>query len=313
MGATWSIQTPTGAPGAIGAVLLSATSGEALDAALARLGVASVGVGAVAVRDLSGVDRGIVARWSPTSAHFMPHGGAAVMRALVVALGASGLEQAAADPRRDYPEAATLLEARMLATLARAASPLAIDLLLEQPRRWSADPDASPDAARDQTLNRLVEPPLVVLRGPPNIGKSSLINALAGRRVALVSDVPGTTRDHVGVMVELSGLVVRLVDTPGVRATGDAIETEAAGIAARLTAAADLVLRCGDHSAAPPDVAEPHLTIATRLDLGLPGWVFEAGVSALTGEGLAELAGRIRERLVPSATLADPAPWRFWA
>jgi tRNA modification GTPase len=312
MGATWSIQTPTGAPGAIGAVLVSAESGEELEAALARLGVASVSIGAVALRDLCGVDRGIVARWSPTAAHLMPHGGSAVMRGLVAALGASGLKPGVADPPRDYPEAATLLEARMLAALARAASPLAIDLLLDQPRRWASYPDARPNAQRDRALNRLIEPPLVVLRGPPNIGKSSLINALAGRRVALVGDEPGTTRDHIGVMVELSGLVVRLVDTPGLRATGDAIEAEAAGIAARLTAAADLVLRCGDRSGAPPAVAEPHVTVATRIDLGLPPWAFDAGVSALTGEGLAELARTVRERLVPASVMADHAPWRFW-
>ncbi len=52
--------------------------------------------------------------------------------------------------------------------------------------------------ARDRVLRRLIDPPLVVAIGPPNIGKSSLLNALAGRSVALVADEAGTTRDHVG-------------------------------------------------------------------------------------------------------------------
>jgi tRNA modification GTPase len=311
--ATWSIQTPTGSPGAIAAVELIAASETELDGTLRRLGVAVVRPGRVALRDLCGIDRGLVARWSPTTAHLMPHGGAAVLRALAAALAHAGLMHAAPDPAAAYPEAKFEIEARMLAALARAASPLAIDLLLDQPRRWAA-PGARSDPDLDRVRSRLIDPPLVVAIGAANIGKSSLANALAGRPVAIVADEPGTTRDHVGVLIELAGLVVRYVDTPGIRLASDPIEAEAATIARRVAAAADLLLRCADASATPPEAPDrPMLTVATRADLGLPPWRHDVAVSALTGAGLPQLAGAIRESLVPGAALNDPAPWRFWS
>jgi tRNA modification GTPase len=244
----------------------------------------------------------------------MPHAGRAVLRGLAAALERAGIAEGRLDPRAVYPEAGSLLEARMLDALARAASPMAIDLLLAQPERWAMDPGAATDGARDRVLRRLIDPPLVVAIGAPNIGKSSLVNALAGRRVALVADEPGTTRDHVGVLIDAGGVVIRYVDTPGIRAAADGIEAEAAAIAERLVGSADLVLRCGDAGAAPPEAPGrgESLVVATRMDLGRPGWRAEAATSALTGEGLPGLVAAIRERLVPAALAADPAPWRFW-
>ena len=317
MALTWQIQTPTSSPGAVAVVQICGADGAEIDAALARLGLGSIPVGRVVVRDVCGVDRGLVARWAESSVHLMPHGGAAVIRALTAALIAAGFEEAKdPDPRAVYPEASSLIEARMLAALARAASPLAIDLLLAQPRRW--EEQGAEAGGPNHDLQRLIEPPLVVAVGPPNIGKSSLVNALAGRRVSIVADEPGTTRDHVGVMIDMAGLVVRYVDTPGRRPAGwdvGEIEDEAARLADAVTARADLVLRCGDAGAAPlpaPPGARC-LAVAMRADLGLPAWRHDAAVSALTGSGLRELAGLIRERLVGAAALADPRPWRFWA
>lgn len=82
----------------------------------------------------------------------------------------------------------------------------------------------------------------VALLGPPNAGKSSLLNAFAGREVAIVSEIPGTTRDRVEVALNLSGLAVLVTDTAGLQETGDRIERE--GIRRSLEAAreADLVL-----------------------------------------------------------------------
>lgn len=313
MGAKWSIQTPTGAPGAVGVVQLWSESAAGLDAALGMLGIAPVAVGRIALRDLCGVDRGLVARWTGESAHLMPHGGGAVLRALSGALFAAGIRHADPDPRALYPEARGLLEARMLSALSRAASPLAVDLLLDQPRRWEATPSDT-NAQRDRVLRRLIDPPLVVAIGAPNIGKSSLTNALAGRPVSLVADEPGTTRDHVGVALELSGLVVRYLDTPGIRGTSEPAEIEAAEIARQIARDADLLLLCGDASAEPPSPgrAQSSLTLALRADLGLPSWPHDLAMSARTGTGLAPLAAAIRERLVPAAALAHPGPWRFW-
>ena len=94
--------------------------------------------------------------------------------------------------------------------------------------------------AREGRLLR--EGALVVLAGPPNVGKSSLLNALLGERRAIVSDTAGTTRDFIEESVEIGGWPVRLVDTAGLRAAGDVIEAEGVGRAEELIAKADLVL-----------------------------------------------------------------------
>ncbi|MFM9995943.1 MAG: GTPase [Phycisphaerales bacterium] len=323
----WSLSTPASGAGAIAVFALTSDRPRDLDAALTGLGIAPVPVGRLGRRLIAAIDEGVVARWTPTLAHLMPHAGPAVTRAVARALADAGLPEAgASDPRTEHPEAADLLEARMLAALARAASPLGIDLLLDQPRRWRAsgrDPDGARESDRDRVMRRLIDPPLVVALGPPNVGKSTLVNALAGRAVALVADEPGTTRDHVGVMLDCAGLVVRYVDTPGLRAPppGDrgshAIEAEAIDLARRVADRADLILMIGD-AASPPVSRErsPHtpasLRVATRIDLGVPPWPHDIGVCARDGRGLAELVAAIRDALVPPAVFADGAPWMFW-
>lgn len=82
----------------------------------------------------------------------------------------------------------------------------------------------------------------VVIAGPPNAGKSSLLNALAGSQKAIVSATPGTTRDLIEVSLDIGGLPVHLVDTAGLRATGDEIEAEGVRRAHEAMSAADLVL-----------------------------------------------------------------------
>lgn len=307
----WSIQTPA-VPGAVAVVQLAAGSGTELDEVLGRLGMGAVPAGGIALRDVLGVDRALVGRWAETSVHITPHGGAAVVRAIGRRLIEAGVKEVAdPDPRMAYPEARSEIEARMLAALARAASPIALDLLLGQPGRWKEGAEPSPWS---DILNRLINPPLVVAMGAPNIGKSSLANALAGRAVSIVADEPGTTRDHIGVLIDMGGLVVRYVDTPGIRDAADWIENEAAGLAAAVIASADLVLTCGDATAEPPEepMGKDALAVALRADLGRVTWTHDVGVSALTGEGLAELVGAVRERLVPAEALADSRPWRFW-
>ena len=318
MPAAWNIQTPTAAAGAIAIIQLTAPDPAEINDALDRLGIAPVVVGSVALRDLCGIDKGLIARWTPRLVHVMPHGGPAILRALAARLASAGLEHNSADdPGQTYPESRSLLEARMLDALSRAASPLGIDLLLDQPRRWAGfpgDPDAAPQPAlADPALNRLIDPPLVVSMGAANIGKSSLLNALAGRRVAIVADEPGTTRDHIGVLIDMAGLVVRYVDTPGELATASPIQAEAAAISREVTSAADLVLSCGDAGMPPLPSRATALRIALRTDRGLPAWPFDAAVCAPSGQGLSTLVARIRDHLVPPSTLNDRRPWRFWS
>lgn len=78
--------------------------------------------------------------------------------------------------------------------------------------------------------------------GPPNAGKSSLLNKLAQRPAAIVSPVPGTTRDVIEVSLDLGGYAVTVADTAGIRDTGDAIEQEGVSRARAERARADLVV-----------------------------------------------------------------------
>ena len=85
MPAKWSIQTAR-TPGAVAIFQLTADSPAELDAVLARLGIAPVTTGSIGLRNLCGIDRGLVAHWSPQSVHLMPHGGTAVIRKMAAAL-----------------------------------------------------------------------------------------------------------------------------------------------------------------------------------------------------------------------------------
>ena len=149
---------------------------------------------------------------------------------------------------------------------------------------------------------------VVVLSGPPNAGKSSLLNALARRDVAIVSAVPGTTRDAIEVRMDLAGLPVLLVDTAGLRDSDDAIEAEGVRRALALAERADLVLslRAIDSQPNRTVAAERHLAVATKIDL--PGAVLpgEIGVSAMTGESVSALLDAIAARLSGHAG-AEPA------
>ena len=152
----------------------------------------------------------------------------------------------------------------------------------------------------------------VVLAGPPNSGKSSLLNALARRDAAIVSEEAGTTRDVIEVHLDLEGFPVIVTDTAGIREPQGAIEHE--GIRRTLAHAreADLVLWLSDASA--PPVAPPpevsgrgdkfFLPLATKIDI--PGAAPDGaalGVSAKTGAGLIELTRRLAE--IAGARLGD--------
>lgn len=321
----WNVQTAA-TPGAIAVIQLTANDGATLDRALDSLRLGPISVGAVSLRHFGGTDRGLVGRWASESVYLMPHGGSAVMKAVLAWLGSNGIAGASSgDVHRMYPEATDRIEALMLFALSQAASPAAIDVLLRQPAMWRArrfDPtsrEAMVAAARTpDARHHLIRPPLVVALGPSNVGKSTLVNALAGRTVSITADEPGTTRDHVGAMLDLGGLVVRYVDTPGIRADAGEIEREAVGVAVELARSADLVIRCGDSSRAPIELSQVGLAglrsvvIALRSDLGAAGWRHDAAVSARNGSGIAEFVTLVRETLVPGDVIASEEPWAFW-
>ncbi|MES2137051.1 MAG: tRNA uridine-5-carboxymethylaminomethyl(34) synthesis GTPase MnmE [Pseudomonadota bacterium] len=130
----------------------------------------------------------------------------------------------------------------------------------------------------------------VIVAGPPNSGKSSLINAIVGEERVIVTDVPGTTRDHIEVPLALGGVPIRLTDTAGLRQTEDRVEAIGVARAGQLVEAADVLLWLGEPDQPP---AHPRLIrVHSRADLPDRIVVPAAGsvaVSAKTGDGLAEL------------------------
>lgn len=148
---------------------------------------------------------------------------------------------------------------------------------------------------------------VVVLAGAPNAGKSTLLNALSRRDVAIVSPQPGTTRDALEVRCDLGGLPVTLIDTAGLRETGDAIEQAGIDRARRHIEAADLVLALipADDEAAPEALPAGALRVRTKSDLDRSSKADRLAVSALTGDGLAELLGVIEARLRGSLGSGD--------
>jgi tRNA modification GTPase len=130
------------------------------------------------------------------------------------------------------------------------------------------------------------------ITGAPNVGKSTLLNALAQRDVAIVSEIPGTTRDALETRVVLGGVPVTLVDTAGLRETVDRIEAEGVRRALARAADADLVItvvEAGTPEQDNPGLLPPPLVIANKADLGHPGPDGALRVSAKTGYGMAEL------------------------
>src|SRR5262245_38450914 len=160
-------------------------------------------------------------------------------------------------------------------------------------------------ARSGRTGRVLREGRMVVIAGLPNAGKSSLFNALAGADRAIVTDVPGTTRDVLTERIDVGGVPITLVDTAGLRESTDPIEAEgvdrarqAQRIAALTLVVLDRSLPLGDaERAVLRETAAPRLIVASKSDLSA-GWTFDdlgpernnaLDVSALTGEGLAAL------------------------
>ncbi len=258
------------------------------------------------------------------------HGGTAASEAVIAALVTQGARRVT---WQDWPGGDSNIVAREAReALAGAGSPRAARILCRQlagaldreldriAMLRTAGDVAAVRVAIDRLLRaarvglRLARPWRVVLAGPVNAGKSSLVNALAGHARSLVAVSPGTTRDTVEVRIVLGGWEIDLVDVAGTRDDESgvpSVERDGIARAEAARAAADLVL----HVASADTCAEPSapltghdLLVLSKADLVAPGCAVPNGAvatSALTGAGIELLGARIVERLVPE-DLADP-------
>jgi tRNA modification GTPase len=153
----------------------------------------------------------------------------------------------------------------------------------------------------------------LAIAGRPNVGKSSLFNRLLEQDRAIVTEIPGTTRDTVSETTTVGGIPVRLVDTAGIRKSADIVESLGIERSYRAIADADLTLIVAD--ASQPLTAEDQalidklrdrapLLVANKSDLALIRNPEFLPVSALTGEGISELQQRILHRLAPEGLAA---------
>ena len=152
---------------------------------------------------------------------------------------------------------------------------------------------------------RLREGALLVIAGPPNAGKSSLFNALLGTERAIVTEIPGTTRDAIEAQAVIEGFPFRLVDTAGLRDSDERVERLGIEVSKKYLGAADLVLFCeegekgrgtGDGESFIAACTAPVVRVRTKADLlPVPRHSSPCPVSAVTGEGLPELRRQLAE------------------
>lgn len=149
----------------------------------------------------------------------------------------------------------------------------------------------------------------IAVSGPPNVGKSSLVNVLSGREAAIVTAIPGTTRDAIEVPLDLGGVAAVLVDTAGLRDTDDPIEAEGIKRARARVADADLVIHLAVAGSNAPS-GKSGLMVINKIDLVPP----EPGtppdtllVSATRGDGIAALRDWLTEWASRVARPGEPA------
>jgi len=182
-------------------------------------------------------------------------------------------------------------------------APTPLDAIAERAAGVARDMDVILATAPSGELLR--EGAVTVLAGRPNSGKSSLFNALVGQERAIVTDLPGTTRDAIEAVVEVDGFPFRLVDTAGLRGDPGTVERMGIEVARRYLAGADVVLHCREAGRAAgkreedflASVGSPVIVVRTKWDLAGPGEAprdGEVAVSVESGQGLAELRGMLR-------------------
>jgi tRNA modification GTPase len=251
------------------------------------------------------------------------HGGREVVRLLLEALAARGL-RACSWQEFHQRTSSDPLRGAVLTALADAVTTRTAGILLDQYHgsfdRAIQDILASWEQGDQEEGTRLLEslvryagvgrhlttPWRLVVAGAPNVGKSSLINALAGYQRCVVAATPGTTRDIVTTSIAIDGWPIELTDTAGLRTASESLEQQGVGLARQAVREADLCLWVLDASAAPvwPDCRTQTMRfVVNKVDLEA-GWDLDQAnsavrVSALTGSGLAELCDSVSDWLVP--------------
>lgn len=194
--------------------------------------------------------------------------------------------------RRDLIRAAALLEA----TIDFADEEVPVDVTPEVTQLLAGvKSELARECAGVQTAERVRSGFEVAIIGPPNVGKSTLLNALAGREAAITSEYAGTTRDVIEVRMDLGGIPVTLLDTAGLRETFDVIEGIGIRRARERAALADLrVFLVGDETL--PDFPPEESDIVVRAKADLLDDKTGA-VSGISGEGIESLVEEISKRL----------------
>ncbi len=274
----------------------------------------------------------VVCRWNETSFEVHCHGGDAAVARILADLATLGFATVTADEQ--HAAVVGTVPSELDAAVTKAYTLRTADWLLQQTgSRWSKALQRlsimSPEAALSQLdewlswsdfARHLTEPWTVVLTGRPNVGKSSLINALLGYQRAIVTAQPGTTRDVVTALTAFDGWPVRLSDTAGQRTTTDALEATGIARARQHVATADAVLLLFDQSQPPtPDdfallAMHPHGIIVAHKSDEPDAWGNQRPphaiqVSSHRGEGLEALQRALVQRLVPRLPPSDcPLP-----
>jgi tRNA modification GTPase len=238
------------------------------------------------------------------------HGGRRVVAWVAELLGEFDRRKPA---RRDgwtiLPYALTLRTASILLDQCHGAFDRVVDDILLSPESAG---DKLAALARYAGVGRhLTEPWRVVIAGEPNVGKSSLVNAVAGFQRSVVSATPGTTRDVVSTVTAIDGWPVELLDTAGLRVAADELEAEGVTRATAVQADADLVVWVLDGSRPLIRPPEADFVVVNKTDMP-PAWDWSlvptaVRVSATTGEGISNLLTRIAARLVPESPPAGAA------
>jgi tRNA modification GTPase len=314
------LASPSGR-GGVAIIDLQADDAEALNAVLAAIAPgAPVRGGDWRPRRLADIDDGVVARLDDRHAQLMPHGGPAIVRRIATALQERGVDWRREPPGDHRLEAADAIEAIALDVLTHAASPAAIPILLRQSAAWRtrSGPLDAEELERGVRLARLLRPATVVCVGAPNAGKSTLLNAMARAEAAIVSAIPGTTRDRVSKRLEFGGVVVEWIDTPGLRDSDDPIEQAAITASLPAIRGATLVVHLTSPDTEDATLAdditpsEGVLRVMNKLDLDAAAADSgDVAISAATGDGVVELARAVRERIVRGADLAFAGRWAF--
>ena len=301
---TWSLLTPPYQ----GAISIIQLEGD-VDSELSRLTNRSAWVqGTLHLVNIQDIDEAICVKLNKTLALIMPHGGTHILRKLGKRFEELGIQRAG---NPSYPEARDEIEIAMLQTLSIAQSPLATELLLQQPDKLRGATPSEEDIERAIILNRLIYPPKVVLLGMPNTGKSTLMNALRKQETSIVHERPGATRDAVGTRINCAGLMIDLYDLPGFRQSDDHIEQEAINLAKGIAEDAVLTIRIADAESEWLPATQNSLKVCTKSDLSGRDDA-DICVSAHTGEHLEELCVSIRDTIVPPEMLTSDAPWFFY-